>query len=454
MAGLRNALICCTLMFFLTASGSHAKVTAEEAAKLRKDLSPLGAIRAGNDDGTIPPWEGGITHPPASYKPGMHHPDPFVEEKPLFSITAANAEKYADKLSPGQLAMFRRYPKTWHMTVYPTHRSAALPQYVYDATIANATTAELADGGNGVLHARGGIPFPIPKSGLEAVWNHILRYIGETVSITNGQAAPTPSGEYTFAKYHEDAIFPYYTRRPIANDSENRLALYLRTFLSPPRLAGDILLIHEPLDQVKEPRQAWTYNPGQRRVRRAPHVAYDNPSPGLDGLRTNDEYGMFSGSPDRYDWNLIGSREMYVPYNSYKLHRGDLPYNDIVRPGHINPDLGRYELHRVWVVEGKLKQGSRHIYSRRTFYLDEDSWQILIADMYDNRGEIWRTSEAHVINYYEVPLLWITLEPHYDLNNGRYTVYGLNNQEDVVKFNLKLDPLNFTPDALRQMGLR
>ena len=450
----RVSLICGLLIFLLTASGTQAKVTPEEAAKLGKELTPLGAIRAGNADGTIPAWDGGITQPPASYKPGTHHPDPFIEEKTLLTITAANAEKYRDKLSPGQLAMLRRYPKTWRMSVYPTHRSASLPQHVYDATIANATTAELARGGNGVLHAKRGIPFPIPKAGVEAVWNHLLRYIGDTVSITTGQATPTPSGAYMLLRYTEEVIFPYYSRGASDSDSDNRISFYLRTALSPPRLAGDILLVHDPLDQVKELRQAWTYNPGLRRVRRAPHVAYDNPGFAADGIRTTDQHGMFNGAPDRYHWTLVGRREMYVPYNSYELHQGDLAYDDIIRPGHVNPDLTRYELHRVWVVEGKLKEGTRHIYSRRTFYFDEDSWQILLADLYDGRGEIWRTSEAHVINYYEVPLVWITLEAHYDLNNGRFTLYGIDNQEDVAKFNIKLNPQNFTPNVLRQMGRR
>ena len=224
--------------------------------------------------------------------------------------------------------------------------------------------------------------------------------------------------------------------------------------IAPARLAGQSILIHETINQVKEPRKAWTYNPGQRRVRRAPNVAYDNPGTASDGQRTSDQNDMFNGSPDRYDWTLVGRQEMYVPYNSYKLHSGDLSYDDIIRPGHINPDLLRYELHRVWVVDAKLKEGTSHIYARRTFYIDEDSWQILAMDQYDNRGEIWRVSEAHVINYYQVPLLWQTLEVHYDLQNGRYLAIGLNNQERPEMFNIEMDKRDFTPNALRRKGRR
>ena len=198
----------------------------------------------------------------------------------------------------------------------------------------------------------------------------------------------------------------------------------------------------------------WTYNPGQRRVRRAPNVAYDNPGAVSEGQLTNDQTDMYNGSPDRYNWTLVGRREMYVPYNSYKLHSGDLTYNQIIQAGHINPDLPRYEVHRVWEVDARLKEGFTNIFARRTFYLDEDSWQILAIDQYDSRGEIWRVSEAHVINYYQVPFLWQTLEVHYDLQNGRYLAIGLNNQERPEIFNIEMGKREFTPNALRRRGRR
>ena len=163
---------------------------------------------------------------------------------------------------------------------------------------------------------------------------------------------------------------------------------------------------------------------------------------------------MFSGATDRYDWKLVGKKEMYVPYNSYKLHSDSLRYKDILTPLHINPDHLRYELHRVWVVEATLKKGARHVYKRRTFYIDEDSWQILLMDQYDNRDQLWRVSEGHVINYYDVPTLWTTLEVHTDLQAGRYLAIGLNNEDAMHDFSVKLTPANFTPAALRHAGIR
>jgi hypothetical protein len=433
---------------------AEAKVSAAEAAKLGNELTPLGAIKAGNAEGTIPAYEGGITKPPAGYSLGQHHPDPFADDKPLFTITAKNVAQYADKLSPGQIAMFKRYPDTWAMPVYPTRRTSAFPSWTYDAAIANATTAELVEGGNGVRNARESVPFPIAQNGLEGIWNHLLRYRGQTIQQVMGQAVPTAGGDYTMVKLEQRIIFPYNTQGGTTDNVNNRLAYFLQTVTAPPRLAGEILLVHEPLDQVAEGRQAWLYNPGLRRVRRAPHIAYDNPGTASDAQRTNDVNGMFNGATDRYDWELVGRREMYVPYNSYRLHSDKLTYDDIVKPGHINPEHTRYELHRVWVVDAKLKPGTSHIFARRTFYLDEDGWNILVMDQYDGRGEIWRVSESHVINYYEVPVTATTLEVHYDLQNGRYLAFGLNNQDPIERYNITMDVREFTPDAIRGAGRR
>ena len=431
-----------------------AEVTTEEAAQLGASLTPVGAIAAGNAAGTIPAWQGGITRPPPDYKPGMHHTDPFAQDRPLFVITAENLHEHEANLSSGQIALFKRYPDTFRMPVYASRRTASLPERIYERTIANATTATLSEHGNGVLNAAEGIPFPIPENGLEAVWNHLLRYRGTTLSTSSGQATPTADGAYVVVRLKEDILWAYHQPGATTATIDNKLAYFRQEVLSPPRLAGQILVVHETLNQAAEPRKAWTYNPGQRRVRRAPNIAYDNPGTASDGQRTNDQSDIYNGAPDRYDWTLVGKRELYIPYNSYRLHSDQNSFYDILKPGHINPELTRYELHRVWVVEARLKKGLRHIYARRTFFLDEDSWQISIADQYDGRGEIWRVSEAHTINYYDVPLTWSTVTTVYDIQNGRYLTMGLSNEFEPARFDHPLDRNNFTTEALRQLGRR
>ena len=435
------------------ASPAAAELSADEIARLGRDLTPLGAEKAGNADGTIPEWTGGITKPPAGYQLGEHHRDPYAGDKPLFVIDKANLDKYRNKLSVGHQRMLETYP-TFKLTVYPTRRSASVPQRIYDATRKIAATAKLADGGNGVEGAVIGLPFPIPKNGLEVIWNHLLRYRGEGVSCTLGQAAVTRGGDYTLVKYAVDVNVRYSLPGMTVEKLGNKMILFKQRVTAPARLAGDIVLVHETINQTREPRSAWTYNPGQRRVRRAPGIAYDNPGTTSDGLRTADQFDMFNGAVDRYDWKLVGKREMYVPYNAYRVHSDKLSFGDIIRPLHVNPEHLRYELHRVWIVDATLKEGASHLYKRRTFYIDEDSWQIMLADIYDNRDQLWRVSEGHVINFYEKPLTWPTLETHHDLQAGRYLALGLDNEFPMCTYDAKFKSRDFNPSALRRAGRR
>ena len=430
------ALVTSAIALALSAASVQAKVSEAEAAKLGNELTPLGGEKAGNADGSIPEWTGGLTTAPAGYTPGDFHPDPFPDDKVLFTITAQNYKEYDALLSVGQKRLFEAYPDTYRMPVYQTRRTASNPQFIYDATKLNATRGELVQGGNGIKNAAIGVPFPIPQSGVEAIWNHILRYRGGAVSRNGGQAAPTAAGDYNVIGFDEVLLVKYSAKDATPEEllNDNILMKFKQKITSPARLAGTALLVHETMDQVREPRQAWTYNTGQRRVRRAPNIAYDAPGTASDGLRTTDDFDMFNGAPDRYNWELKGKQELYVAYNNYKLHSGDTTYADILKPGHINPDLTRFEKHRVWVVEANLKPEFRHEYKKRVFYIDEDSWQVQVADMYDNRDELYRVGIAYGVNYYEVPTHWSTLDVYHDLNSRRYLALGLDNEDRVYDF--------------------
>jgi len=441
------------------AAPAWAAVTAQEAARLGADLTPLGGEKKGNAEGTIPAWEGGFDTPAKAgvphYKPGEHRPDPFASERPLFTITAANMSQYASRLTEGQKKLLQQYPSTYKMLVYPTHRTAAVPQRIYDATQRIATTANLAANGNGVTGAGEGIPFPIPKAGVEVFWNHILRYRADAVLRNMGQAPVTASGDYTMVKLRDDTFAAYSMPGAKSENLNNIILYFIQETTAPARLAGEILLVHETLDQSIENRKAWVYNPGQRRVRRAPNVAFDNPGTNSDNLRTSDQLDIYNGSPQRYDWKLVGKQEIYVPYNSYRLASDSLKYTDILKKNHINQDHARYELHRVWVVDSTLKPGQNHLYSRRTLYVDEDSWQILAVDCYDRRGELYRVQEGHALQFYDVPTLWTTLETVMDLSNGRYLALGLQNEESRgYDFTIQRTAADYQPSQLQRRGVR
>ncbi|HUP29526.1 MAG TPA: DUF1329 domain-containing protein [Usitatibacter sp.] len=436
------------------ATPAAAELSSADLGKLGTTLTPIGAEKAGNAAGTIPAWDGGITKPIAGYRQGLNYPDPFAADKPLFTITGANADQYRASLPDGAYAMLKKYPG-YKMVVYPTRRSASFPACHYNETKQCAAGAKLAAGGNGVLGCTGGIPFPQPKDGNEAIWNSLLRYRGDTFGMHWSQAAVTRSGDYALVKFEYEYDFSYGNcAKPAAQREPNKILNYLQSTTAPARLAGQILLVHETVDQNKDPRSAWTYNPGQRRVRLAPNVAYDNPGTAADGLRTNDDFGMYNGATDRYNWRLVGKREMYVPYNAYKFSEPSLKYADILKPGHLNQDLARYELHRVWVVEATLKPGTSHIYSKRMFYIDEDSWAVLATDKYDGRGELWRYAEQHNENWYNIPMFFGTLEVHNDLQSGRYIAMGLRSEEKLIYEPLKRSAGDYTPSNLRGVGTR
>lgn len=448
-------LAACVLATITSEAG--AAVTADQAAALDNRLTPFGAEKAGNAAGTIPAWAGGLTQAPAGYKrPGQHHVDPFAGDTPQFTITKANLEQYKAHLTPGQVALFNAYPETFQMPVYATRRSGSAPQWVYDNIRRNATSAKLLNGGNGFADAYGGVPFPIPQNGLEAVWNHITRYRGTYIVRRSAEAGVQRNGAYSLVTSEDEALFRFYDPKGSYAGLQNTLFYYLSFTTAPARLAGNGALVQEMLDQVKEPRQAWGYNPGQRRVRRAPTLAYDTPIESTDGLRTADDTDMYNGAPDRYDWTLVGKQEIYIPYNNYKVTSPEVKYKDLLQPGHINPKYTRYELHRVWVVDGKLKPGARHIYSRRTLFLDEDSWGAAVVDQYDGRGDLWRVSMAYLKNFYEVPTVWTALDTFHDLQARRYGVQWLDNEEPGTVDFSQPSPGDaaFTPAALRRKASR
>jgi len=413
-------------------------------------LTPIGAERAGNAAGTIPPWTGGITAPPANYDPARHDVDPYPNDPILYTIDGGNAQQYANVLSEGQKALLNAFPDSWRMNVYTTRRSAAYPEFVYAAIRANSATAQLADGNGGVRDSHVSSPFPRPKDGLEAIWNHNLRWRGQRIERTEGSAAVTASGRYQVVLLRQDLAFAYDwppdSRTP-GNFANVLFGIKSRVLL-PAQLTGQGTLALETIDQTNDPRKVWLYLPSSRRMLRAPNFGYASPAPYTDGLRTIDDFDLFSGPTDRFDWTLIGKREMLIPYNAYRVHGDRVETREILGKHHLNPDLLRYELHRVWVVEARLKSAAKHIYSRRVFYLDEDSWQAGTSDSYDLTGRLWRTAEAHAVNYYEVPVLWATLHAYYDLHSGRYLVDGLDNARAPWRFTTTADPREFTPNEL------
>ena len=395
-----------------------------------------------------------MSAPPIGHQSGGSRLDPFADEKPLFTIDASNYQQHADKLSEGQKALFEKFPETFKMPIYPTHRTAAAPQWVYDNTKKNALTAELTGEGNGVVNSYGGYPFPIPASGHEVIWNHLLRWNGQGNEKQVRHISVYPNGNKTIGGSSVRESYPYYNPSKDASTFNGNSLHILIQYEKPVRRKGEVILVRDAVNAAESGRQAWQYIPGQRRVRRAPTIGFDTPNAEFAGLTTYDDAFMFNGSPERFDWKLVGKKEMYIAYNSNGLVAAfeNGKADEIETPNHLNPAYTRWELHRVWVVESTVKEGKRHVYGGRTFYLDEDTWNIAAADIYDGRGELWRLALANQLNAYDVPLTIIRGYYHVDLQSGAYAL----NEVDRVPLKLYEGEGDsyYTPAQVRKMSRR
>lgn len=453
-----NQLLKASVLLLLSGA-SYAGVSAAEADRLGKDLTPVGAEMGASADGLIPAWKGksfysqaqldinrpalvamGRNNPPAAY---ALLAGKLADDKPRLTITRANMAQYATQLTEGHKAMFRLYP-SYKMNVYPTERTGFFPEQIYAATKKNATSATL-QGTDDLKGAAIGFPFPIPKTGAEVIWNHRLKYRGNAVRLVNNSAIVSQDGGIQQSRFIADVKFVYANYKNPA-PADNKLALYfLAKNQAPARVAGQTTLVHEP---IMGSRSAWLFDPGLGRVRRAPDVGFDNPTLGADGEQFNDQVDTFNGSLERYDWKLLGKKPMLIAYNSVRMSSPTHKVKDILTKGHANQDHARYELHRVWVVEATLKAGQRHQFKKRRFYVDEDSYAIAAVDCYDNRDQLWKFQEAHLATVPFLPTVSPSPEFIYDLLSGRYYATGLLNESEFSDWTIDFKDSHFLPQSM------
>lgn len=424
---------------------------------LGKELTPMGAERAASKDGQVPAWTGGDMKAPAGWKPGQARPDSYAGDKLLFSIDASNADKYKDRLSEGQMALLKTI-KGYRMDVYPTRRSCGYPEAVYENTRKNANGgAKLAANGFDLDKAlSGGAPFPVPSNGAEAMWNHKLRWLGEG-RIERYSTVFSDSGGGKFVPLVQNQ----WTSTPAGNlagkpitEGEGVEYRLLNEVVTPPARTGELILLHYSLNKDND---AWLYFPGQRRVRRAPTFSYDNPVPGYENLLAVDQYPMFGGRLDRYDWKLVGKQEMVVPYNTFRFNDQNKKLEEVFGADSPKRELIRYETHRVWKIEATVKPGQRHTFPKRVIYLDEDTWMMLSADLYDAQGKVWRVQESYPYVAWELPACVYQGYVGYDLNVGRYMADNMpqgGTTDWLAGREGRIDTNKFNSDELRRAGGR
>ncbi|MGI4746886.1 MAG: DUF1329 domain-containing protein [Janthinobacterium lividum] len=422
-----HSLLAAAAAVSLGCYGASAKVTPEEAAKLKTTLTPLGAERAGNSAGTIPAWTGGITSLPAGVNPNAKLPDFYAGDAKLLTIDASNVDKYADKLAPGTIWLLKHYAG-YKVNVYPTHRPEAAPQWFYDATFANATTAELKNE-NWVINAKGGVPFPIPKTGKEAVWNLNLTWYGvNTFARTSGFIVAPNGTPLLNAITFDQRARPYADMNVTSGPFLQYYLTAVESTVGPPNRVGNAILAWNTFNQDAVPQITWQYLVGQRRLRKAPQVTYDGAYPDCGGIMSVDELALFNGAPDRYNIQLLGKKEMYVPYDDNGMDV--VPAADLLKPNYLNPDHTRWELHRIWTLDFTLAPGKRHLLPHRRVYLDEDTWQGTTSEDYDSSGTLARIGQAFP---HEVPMFpgtFAASNVFYDTRGAGYCIVNAVTGDD------------------------
>lgn len=442
------------LMWLALLPAAQAGVSAEEAAQLGKSLTPTGAEMAGNANGSIPAWSGKwLGAPPQVKYDGKRNADPYPGEAALFTISAQNLAEHKEHLSEGQKALFAKYPSSYRVLVYPTHRDFRYADLLNQNVLLNATSAQLSNDGLSLKGAYGGPAFPIPKTGIEVVYNVLTTPSAWMYEAPNVGAYVQPNGAVGWSRTTLTAYNRYQKGDDRANWDDGIYSQSLTQQKAPPREAGKIAFTVNSLDHARLPRQAWQYDPGSRRLRKSPDVGYDYPMP--TGPRVVDEQNGFNGSPERYDWTLIGRREIYVPFHTNRLEDPATRYAEIISTrGHPKPELIRWELRRVWVVEGTLKPNTRHVYGKRRLYVEEDSWQVVLADNYDSRGQLWRTVTNGAAYAYDGPFYYLNASFYQDLQSGAYSAESITSEEPTsAQFNRREPAANeFTLDAVRRGG--
>ena len=438
-----------------------AKVSEEEAAQLGTSLTPMGADPSANADGSIPAYSGSMLGLPDGLEyagPGTPYPDPYADDPVLYRITAANRSKHEQFLSPGLQALFDTYPDTFRVDVYPTHRDGRYSDKFVEKLKYNAVNAELYNGEDGIRGFTGSVAFPIPKTGAEVIWNSRTSGPNHTLAGNYSDIAVFSNGARSVRRTTLMSEYPYSNPDNAVGLGEAELGIWAANVMArvhePVRDKGTITSIYEPYDYITHAREAWRYLPGSRRVRRAPTVGYDTPD-GPGGFITIDDTLGFNGAMDRFSWTLVGKQELYVPFHNYGFDEAGLSYDTLLTPFHVNPDYIRYEKRRVWVVEANLREGKRHIYAKRRFYIEEDSWNIVMTENYDGRGELWKVVLINSIYEYNTQGYVNRAMMFHELRAAGYiTIRLVNDSEQMNYMAPARGEAYYSPTNVRKLGRR
>ena len=387
---------------------AKAQSTAPDATLLTTTLTPYGAERAGNADGSIPAWTGGWVKPPVPANTPIDEPFYGDDEQKLYTVDASNLAQYQALVAPGLSELITKYG--YSLNVYPTHRTAAAPQYVYDNIAKNVTRAKLDPRGGrlGFTGGYGGIPFPIIDTadpyvgGVQLIWNHLTAWGGFSNKAHCAVAVVVIGGKATLSGAQVgEFLYPYYDPNGSPETYQGFYSKLHIKDIAPANVDGQELIVWHSTNINVTPDITWELLNGQGRVRKAPNENYDTPNSSYDGISNIDESQCFYGNPSQYDWKYLGKQEMLIPYNCNALR-----YQDafaFAGPRAPDPSKTRWEKHRVWVIEATLHPGILNVLSRRRFYLDEDTYNAVLGESYDRDDNMVKTYISYIKTSPSVP---------------------------------------------------
>ncbi len=412
-----------------------------------KAFTSVGAEYKASNNGLVPEWNKSKTSVKKIVNKETIFYDQFSNDKVIEIIDKSNYGSFSSVLPFGLSELVKRNDD-FRIGLYPTRRSADYPDNIKKQF--ETVKKEFNDTNLRLKNLKvGELPFRFPISGEQIIWNHLLRYQGGSVERKFHTFVVGKEGVFSKVGVWVKRVY----KTHMDKKEPNKLFYALGKYFEPSTLIGDILLVHENVDQLKNSRKSWIYNQAQKRVRRAPDIGYDAVGSGSQGLITADQVDAYNGAPDRYEWKILGKKVLIVPYNCNKLNDKNLSYKSIIKKVSVNFELMRYEYHRVWIVEAKLKSNSSHIYSKRVFYIDEDSWSILLDESYSKNGDLWRVGIHGMVQLNKNNFPWYRVHIHQDLINEKYFVSGLDNEiKTPMKIGFKDKLRKFQPNALRRMS--
>jgi hypothetical protein len=453
-----------------TIPAMQAQAAAPDSALLKTKLTPLGAERAGNADGSIPPWTGGLAEPLLPETQPIDIGVVYGGDEAFQTVDKGNVAQFATLLTPGTQEMIRKFG--FSIKIFQTCRTAAAPQYVYDNTAQNVTRTQFdpAAVGMGFTGAYGGTPFPIidtgnPKiGGAQLIWNHLTSWRGISLYTKYAPRFVVADGKLILSAVAISRfIYPYYdpeggpetykgwfskVRRycmPLnlsgwspgywsGDDPEQQKLANAASWCSP-MWNGDEMLTCFSTNATTTPDMMFcvrrasdeitSFVPmGTANAIKIPqefniYAGFDPAAAKIAGL---DEYSCFNGTPMQYDWRFINKEEMLVPYNCNAMHFH--PAQEVLQPKFPSPDIVRWEKHRVWIVEAQLKPGQTNALARRRLYIDEDSWLALLGEGYDAGGNMIKYHSVYNRCVGSLPATCELGSMVFDLTTGNYVFEG------------------------------